>query len=313
MAIDIIGDIHGELAALERLLSRLGYRKQGGTWRHPECTALFLGDLIDRGPYPRAVVDTVRRMVDAGNAYCLMGNHELNAIAYHTRHPETGEYLRPHTPKNRHQHAATLRCYANYRNRLRSDLDWFKTLPLWLELEGLRAVHAAWEPWALARLQQMRLQEQSDWPQMYPDLFDESSELGSAVDRLLKGIEWPLPEDARFTDKDGHSRNQVRVRWWDAAPGKSWQSVAFVGGDVLEQLPDAPVTEDYQVLSYPATDPPVFVGHYWLTGTPKPLAPNIACLDYSVAKGGALAAYRFTGEQQICEECFEAVQASNVI
>ncbi|MCG5531259.1 hypothetical protein LRD18_10350, partial [Halorhodospira halochloris] len=69
-------------------------------------------------------------------------------------------------------------------------------------------------PWTLTKIQQMRLQEHPDWPQMYPDLFDESSELGIAVERLLKGIEWPLPDDARFTDKDGHSRSQVRVRWW---------------------------------------------------------------------------------------------------
>lgn len=44
----------------------------------------------------------------------------------------------------------------------------------------------------------------------------------------------------------------------------------------------------------------VFLGHYWMEGEPAPLAPNIACLDYSVAKpGGRLVAYRWDGEQTI--------------
>ena len=45
---------------------------------------------------------------------------------------------------------------------------------------------------------------------------------------------------------------------------------------------------------YPAIAKPVFIGHYWLTGEkPELLAPNVACLDWSVAKGGFLCAYSF--------------------
>ena len=46
--------------------------------------------------------------------------------------------------------------------------------------------------------------------------------------------------------------------------------------------------------SYPATAKPVFVGHYWLSADrPEILADNVACLDFSVAKGGFLCAYRW--------------------
>ena len=84
-AYDVIGDIHGHLAKLEALLVRLGYVQFGGVWTPPEGRmALFLGDLIDRGPEQVAVVRTVRAMVEAGHALCLMGNHEYNAIAYAT-------------------------------------------------------------------------------------------------------------------------------------------------------------------------------------------------------------------------------------
>jgi hypothetical protein len=46
---------------------------------------------------------------------------------------------------------------------------------------------------------------------------------------------------------------------------------------------------------------PVFIGYYWLPDSVprEPIAPNIACLDYSVAKGGRLTAYRWEGEQQL--------------
>lgn len=61
---------------------------------------------------------------------------------------------------------------------------------------------------------------------------------------------------------------------------------------------------------YPADDKPVFVGHYWLTGdTPALLAPNVACLDYSVAKKGLLCAYRWDGEQLLDTARFVCVRA----
>ena len=47
--------------------------------------------------------------------------------------------------------------------------------------------------------------------------------------------------------------------------------------------------------SYPADAPPVCFGHYWFTGTPRPLGAggNAICLDYSCGRGGPLAAWRW--------------------
>jgi hypothetical protein len=53
---------------------------------------------------------------------------------------------------------------------------------------------------------------------------------------------------------------------------------------------------------------PVFVGHYWLTGTPIPLTTNVACTDFSVAKGGKLVAYRWDGESVLSEDKFKWVE-----
>jgi hypothetical protein len=60
-----------------------------------------------------------------------------------------------------------------------------------------------------------------------------------------------------------------------------------------------------EAVPYPKTAKPVFVGHYWLSAKrPELLAENVACLDYSVAKGGLLCAYRWHGEQTLSNENF---------
>ncbi|MFD8826332.1 polynucleotide kinase-phosphatase [Streptomyces sp. NPDC059605] len=70
---DVIGDIHGCSSELETLLGKLGY--VDGT--HPEGrTAVFVGDLVDRGPDSPGVLRRVMAMVAAGDALCVPGNHE---------------------------------------------------------------------------------------------------------------------------------------------------------------------------------------------------------------------------------------------
>lgn len=70
---DIIGDIHGCSMELEALLGRLGY----ADGVHPEGrTAVFVGDLVDRGPDSPGVLRRVMSMMESGNALCVPGNHE---------------------------------------------------------------------------------------------------------------------------------------------------------------------------------------------------------------------------------------------
>jgi hypothetical protein len=54
---DLIGDIHGHAAALQRLLKTLGYSRHKGVYRHPERQAIFLGDFIDHGPKSRETLE----------------------------------------------------------------------------------------------------------------------------------------------------------------------------------------------------------------------------------------------------------------
>lgn len=76
---DIIGDIHGEADALERLLHKLDYKLIDGCWQHPSRQVIFLGDFIDRGPEQKRVIEIVMPMVKGGQALAVMGNHEFNS------------------------------------------------------------------------------------------------------------------------------------------------------------------------------------------------------------------------------------------
>ena len=84
---DIIGDVHGHADRLRSLLSLMGYKENRGAWTHPDRTAVFVGDLIDRGPGQLETLRIVRAMVEAGSAQIVLGNHEFNAVAYATVDP----------------------------------------------------------------------------------------------------------------------------------------------------------------------------------------------------------------------------------
>jgi protein phosphatase len=80
---DIIGDVHGCYDELATLLAQLGYtpRVEDGVLHHPKGRkAVFLGDLVDRGPNVPDVLRLVMRMVAAGTALCVPGNHDVKLL-----------------------------------------------------------------------------------------------------------------------------------------------------------------------------------------------------------------------------------------
>lgn len=128
---DLIGDVHGCAQTLERLLQQLGYTKKSGVYKHAHRQAIFLGDIVDRGPRIREALHLVRDMVDCKSAQMILGNHELNAITFCTPvAPGVSEYLRSHTPGNARQIAETLEQFSRYSDEWKSFIDWFVSLPL---------------------------------------------------------------------------------------------------------------------------------------------------------------------------------------
>ncbi len=296
-AFDIIGDVHGQAWKLLCLLEILGYRRIDGVWEHPERKAIFVGDLIDRGPRQLETINIVRPMVESGSAQCVLGNHEFNAIAWATPHPEEpGEHLRSRRrASNRAQHEAFL---AEVEHTSTNDevIAWFKTLPLWLDLGAIRVVHACWNDAYMSRLKSHLGPNNT----LTDDLMVLASRDGhwvfEAVEALCKGLEVILPDGLSFHDKDGHQRRAARVKWW-APDFSSLRNSTLAPGSVLADIPNIPLPPDPRLKPYEG--PPVFFGHYWRTGSPEVMTGKFACVDYSAGKDGPLVAYRWEGESEL--------------
>ncbi len=300
----IIPDIHGQADKLDGLLKHLGWRKNPSGWigPSPEQCIMFLGDFIDRGPENRRVIDTVRSLIDAGKAFAVMGNHEFNAIHYHTqRRPigttendSTANFLRCHSDKNERQHQTFLNEFPVGARETHEIIEWMTTLPLFLEVDGFRAVHACWAqdsiefvgsklPGAKIELEML---QQDHWG---------SGDLWDAMQVLTSGVELELPEGHQFLDKDGNPRNQVRLGWW-LKDANTWEEIAQSVPD-RGKLPKDRLPKTVKAFQY-REEVPVFFGHYWLTGVPEKEAEYALCLDYSAGLDGPLIAYEFHFEDQ---------------
>ena len=289
---DIIGDIHGHSAKLEGLLAKLGYHESGGVYRHPHRRVLFLGDYIDRGPDVRRVLQIVRAMVEAGEAVALAGNHEVNAVHYHTKGPN-GQPLRPHSKEKAAQHAATLEQFADCPEEWNEWLGWFSKLPLFFETEDFRAIHACWSD---KHIENVRNRDLTDTAFLFAAA-DKHQPEGRAVEILIKGPELALPPGVTLRDKNGTERKTMRVRWWNLREGpSSYGSLVMPPGS---PAPEGIASEEElgEIPEYPPDAKPVFIGHYWL-GHPSgvaPLADNVVCLDFSAGADGPLVACRWNG------------------
>lgn len=287
--LDIIGDIHGHAVELRALLELLGYRETRGAYRHPDGRRLvFLGDFIDRGPAILEVLRIARAMVEERTAFAIMGNHEMNAMRFHSRGAD-GMPLREHTEKNISQHRATL-------DQIPSDqmdgwLEWFSGLPLWMDFEGCRVVHACWDDEAIRAM--------TGIGPFCGNVLESYSRKGTpehdTISRILNGPEAKLPVGHKHQTADSNYRRDIRVKWWVPIEGLTCREAIFPPAD---GIPDLPTEAMPAITPYGETDPPVFFGHYAQKATaPSPIRKNIACLDYGTGKGGFLCAYRWDGEQ----------------
>lgn len=304
---DIIGDIHGHAHELRALLIDMGYTQHGQGFRRLDRKVLFVGDFVDRGPAISEVIDIVRSMVDANDALAVMGNHEYNAIAFHTPVPgRLDAWFRPHSEKNETQHIETLKQLSS--TQLRDATNWFRTLPVALDVDGIRVAHAAWQAKDIGSIQGA-LKTQGNFTTDFLLMAErDGSVLQRAIENVLKGPELKLPAGHFILDKANHKRDTVRIKWYESGAGRTYREHHLGSDEVPDVAINANDLETFETYSSDAA--PVFVGHYWLTGTPKPLASNVACTDYSVAKGGKLVAYRWDGESSLREDKFHWVRNS---
>ncbi len=284
----------------------MGYALAEGYFRHSERKVIFLGDFIDRGPKQMNVLNIVMSMVNNGSALAVMGNHEFNAIGYHTENPAApGTWLRPRNNKNTKQHLAFLNEYLNHEDKdeINKVLNFFRSLPLWLDLNGLRVIHACWEPDVINDISKQLESDNTLKDELFIETHIKGTPVYNAIEVLLKGVEYALPCGYSFEDKDKTKRHEVRIKWW-INESSSLGDVAFPIGVLDEQAAADYLIHAKDLIGYPEDEKPVFIGHYWLHDKPRKLADNVACLDYSVARGGRLTAYRWSGEQIINDNNF---------
>lgn len=298
---DLIGDVHGCARTLTHLLDQLGYRLQGGVWRHPRRQVIFLGDIIDRGPQIREALHLVHDMVDAGQAHCVMGNHEFNALGWYAEAPpESGKaFVRDHNPRYAVLLEQTFRQFEHYPDEWKAFREWFMELPLYLESDRFRVVHACWDNTVIAQLRQRLSHGRLDDDFLREAAFP-SSFATQALDRLLRGTDMPLPNGLTLTSAEGFTRNFFRTKFWEENP-ETYGDIVFQPDGLPEGVASLPLSkqEKRRLFLYGPQEPLLFVGHYWRRGRPEPIRHNLACLDYSAVKHEKLVAYRLDQEARL--------------
>lgn len=145
-ALDIVGDVHGELEALHALLQKLGYDADG---QHRDGRHLvFVGDLCDRGPDSPGVIELVQRLCVTGQAQCVLGNHELSVLRSAPK-PGNGWFF---ADNHDHGKGRFPDCRAASAAQREQFPQFLTGLPLALSRDDLRVVHAAWHPDSLLKL-----------------------------------------------------------------------------------------------------------------------------------------------------------------
>ena len=259
-----------------------------------------VGDLMDRGPRQFDSVDIFRRMRDAGTGTALMGNHEHAAIGWIM--PDElvpGNFLRKRSEKNYGQHKVFLEQVGEGSELHKELVSWMMTMPIIFDGEGVRAAHACWDPKALLAFDRYFNADASLPEDILLQTYRKGSWEQDAIDQVLRGPEVDLPEGVSYLDAQGTRRTTSRLRWWDETL-TTYRDGAITDEVSFEQIPVTPLPQESLIID---RDPrPVIFGHYWLPGEPMLLSGRRACLDFSVAAGGPLVAYRWDGEEMLTAE-----------
>jgi len=293
---DIIGDVHGYADQLKNLLKKMNYQHQNGCYIHPTRKAIFVGDFINRGPKIRETISIIRKMVENGAAYAILGNHELYAILYFLRDSK-GEYSKKRIARYQLQLNQTLYEFAEKIEEFKDHLKWFRTLPLFLDFGNIRVVHACWDSDNIEVLRQT-LTEPKLQKSLLREIAANTTDFSVRFWETCKGVDFQLPKDLLIYDSDRQPHRTFRMKWWQIPDNMTFKDVS------LESRFDLPAyTIPKEIIQrrkpYPENDPIVFFGHYCIKQHCGIMADNICCVDSCIARTGKLLAYRWNGELKL--------------
>jgi hypothetical protein len=298
--LDIVGDVHGESAALDALLTQLGYREDGS---HPQQRKLvFVGDLVDRGRDSPGVLARARRLIEAGHAYCVLGNHEINLLVDDIK-DGSGWFFDERLEQDAVNYAPFERTPEALRPEVRRFLN---GLPIALVREDIRIVHAAWTADAIAAVAAVPLGDITRQYHAWTRAAQAAAEAKGVYQRYLEDRQrWfsqledevhPPPFLESFAEYEAMQQmfNPLKVL---TSGVEARASETYFAGQRWRYSDRVNWWDSYK-------DPtPVVIGHYWrslqppLTGTlPRytlmfknidPLSwfggrGNVFCVDYSV-------------------------------
>lgn len=290
---DVIGDIHGCADLLTRLLLKMGYQEHAGVYSHPSRKAIFLGDLIDRGPTIRRVVTIAKRMMEHDQAFVVIGNHEYNALvydAYESQDTLGGGRIN----KLRGLLAASHAQYKDHPQEWADTLTWFRSLPLYKEFDDFRVVHACWDTGKIDTFNAICPAQCLADEEFFAQSVVAGTQPHGIVERLLRGTDLKLPGGVTITASDGVVRTRFRTKFWTRNP-RNYCDVVFQPDRLPVEVENNSLSDEEKknLVYYQEHEKPLFVGHYWRQGKPRLIRSNIACLDYGAVKQGKLVAYRF--------------------
>ena len=298
---DIIGDIHGHADQLKSLLKKLGYQQKDGSFTHETRKAVFVGDMVNRGPKIRETLILVRNMVESGAAFAILGNHEMYAILYYLRDSE-GKYYKKRIPKYQLQINQTLDEFAAHKEEFKSHLKWLRTLPMFLDFGDIRIIPACWDDQNI-ELIKSKMNGTKLTKTLLREIALNETKFSESFWETCKGIDFQIPKDLLVFDNDGRPHRSFRMKWWDSPEGKTFKDVS------LESRFDLPAyTIPSEIIQfrkpYPKDAPIVFFGHYCLKECCGIFANNLCCVDSCITRTGKLMAYRWEGETQLKKSNF---------
>ena len=296
---DIIGDVHGYADQLKDLLKKMGYKLIDNCYTHPTRKAVFVGDFINRGPKIRETILLIRKMVENGTAYAILGNHEMYAVLYYLRDIE-GKYYKKRIPKYQLQINQTLDEFVLYKEEFKSHLKWMRTLPMFLDFGDIRVVHACWIDENIKLIKNAVTE-----PKLNKTLLREIALNGTKFSEKFwetcKGIDFQLPRDLLVFDEEGRPHRSFRMKWWENPEGMTFKEVSI---ESRFELPAYTIPRELVKFRnpYPENAPIVFFGHFSLVDGFGIIKDNVCCVDAGVSRTGRLLAYRWNGEQKLSQE-----------
>jgi len=293
---DIIGDVHGHADQLKSLLKNMGYKLTGDFYSHQNRKAVFVGDFINRGPKIRETIILIRKMVENGSAYAILGNHEMYAVLYYLRDIE-GKYYKKRIPKYQLQINQTLDEFVLYKEEFKSHLKWMRTLPMFLDFGDIRVVHACWDDENI-NLIKGTVTEPKLTKTVLREIALNETVFSEKFWETCKGIDFQLPKDLLVFDDEGRPHRSFRMKWWDNPEGKTFKDISL---ESRFELPAYTIPKEiiHSREPYSLNDPIVFFGHYCLKQCCGILTENLCCVDSCVTRTGKLLAYRWDGETKL--------------